>query len=304
MKTKQKKKNIIITGAYGQDGIILSKLLSKKNYKVIGLVRHLKKIKIRNVKYIKSNLSNFGKISKIINNLNPQALIHFGSDNPSFYENKKLNRDFYIKNFKEAKNLIDIFAYLKKSKLILIGSSQMYKNGILKINLKTKFTSTTPYTKFRINTFNYMISKKRKYNANMVMAILFNHDSVHRNKKFLIPRLIKIIRDKHFKKLQEIYNENISGDFSHADDICNGLFKLINTKENPDKLIFSSNKRIFVNDIIKYLLKTNKLKNITNFKTTTKKSSPIGDNLFTKKLLNWKLKKNIFEAVKELNKLN
>ena len=304
MKTKQKKKNIIITGAYGQDGIILSKLLSKKNYKVIGLVRHLKKIKIRNVKYIKSNLSNFGKISKIINNLNPQALIHFGSDNPSFYENKKLNRDFYIKNFKEAKNLIDIFAYLKKSKLILIGSSQMYKNGILKINLKTKFTSTTPYTKFRINTFNYMISKKRKYNANMVMAILFNHDSVHRNKKFLIPRLIKIIRDKHFKKLQEIYNENISGDFSHADDICNGLFKLINSKENPDKLIFSSNKRIFVNDIIKYLLKTNKLKNITNFKTTTKKSSPIGDNLFTKKLLNWKLKKNIFEAVKELNKLN
>lgn len=304
MKTKQKKKNIIITGAYGQDGIILSKLLSKKNYKVIGLVRHLKKIKIRNVKYIKSNLSNFGKISKIINNLNPQALIHFGSDNPSFYENKKLNRDFYIKNFKEAKNLIDIFAYLKKSKLILIGSSQMYKNGILKINLKTKFTSTTPYTKFRINTFNYMISKKRKYNANMVMAILFNHDSVHRNKKFLIPRLIKIIRNKHFKKLQEIYNENVSGDFSHADDICNGLFKLINTKENPDKLIFSSNKRTFVNDIIKYLLKINKLKNITNLKTTTKKSSPIGDNLFTKKLLNWKLKKNIFEAVKELNKLH
>ena len=138
----------------------------------------------------------------------------------------------------------------------------------------------------------------------MVMAILFNHDSVHRNKKFLMPRLIKIIRNKHFKKLQEIYNENVSGDFSHADDICNGLFKLINAKENPDKLIFSSNKRTFVNDIIKYLLKTNKLKNITNLKTTTKKSSPIGDNLFTKKLLNWKLKKNIFEAVKELNKLH
>ena len=304
LKTKQGKKNIIITGAYGQDGIILSKLLCKKNYKVIGLVRHLKKIKIRNVKYIKSNLSNFDTISKIINNFNPQALIHLGSDNPSFYENKKLNRDFYIKNFKEAKNLIDIFAYLKKSKLILIGSSQMYKNGIIKINLKNKFTPSTPYTKFRINTFNYMISKKRKYNANMVMAILFNHDSVHRNKKFLIPRLIRIVKDKNFKKLQEIYNENISGDFSHADDICNGLFKLINTKENPDKLIFSSNKRTFVNDIIKYLLKTNNLQNITNLKTTTKKSSPIGDNLFTKKLLNWKLKKNIFEAVKELNKLH
>ncbi len=303
VKTNQRKKNIIITGAYGQDGIILSKLLSKKNYKVTGLVRHLKKIKIRNVKYIRSNLSNLSAISKIINNLNPQALIHFGSDNPSFNENKKLNRDFYSKNFKETKNLIDIFAYLKKSKLILIGSSQMYKNGILKINLKTKFTPTTPYTKFRINTFNYMISKKRKFNSNMVMAILFNHDSIHRNKKFLIPRLIKIIKDKNFKKLQEIYSENISGDFSHADDICNGLFKLINAKKNPDKLIFSSNKRTFINDIIKYLLKTNKIKNITDLKATRKKFSSIGNNLFTKKLLNWKLKKNIFMAVRELNKL-
>ena len=50
----------------------------------------------------------------------------------------------------------------------------------------------------------------------MVMAILFNHDSVYRNKNF-IPRLFKI-KNKDFKKLEEIYNENISGDFSHADE--------------------------------------------------------------------------------------
>ena len=304
LKKKQRKKNIIITGAYGQDGIILSKLLSKKNYKIIGLVRHLKKIKIKNVKYVKLNLSNFSSISKIIKNLNPQALIHFGSDNPSFYENKKLNKDFYIKNFKEAKNLINIFASLKKSKLILIGSSQMYRSGTSKVNLRTKFTETTPYTKFRINTFNYMIYKKRKFNSNMTMAILFNHDSIYRNKKFLIPRLIKLIRERNLKELQEIYNENISGDFSHAEDICNGLFKLIKTKKNPDKLIFSSHKRTFINDIIKYLLKANKLNNITNVKLTKRKSSSLGDSSFTQKLLNWKLKKNIFVAVKQLNKLH
>jgi len=303
LKNKQRKKTIIITGAHGQDGIILSKLLSKKNYNIIGLVRHSKKTKIKNVRYIKINLSNFSSVSKIIRNLAPHTLIHFGSDNPSFYENKKLNKDFYIRNFKETKNLIDTFTYLKKSKLILIGSSQMYKSRISKINLKTKFTQTTPYTKFRINTFNYMISQKKKFKSNMIMAILFNHDSIYRNKKFLIPRLIKLVRNKDFKRLQEIYNENISGDFSHADDICNGLFKLINTKKNPDKLIFSSNKRIYINDVIKYLIKTNKLKDIINFKSTKRKSSSIGDNSFTKKLLNWKLKKNIFIAVRELNKI-
>ena len=75
--------------------------------------------------------------------------------------------------------------------------------------------------------------------------------------------------------MEEIYNENIS-DFK-ADDICKGLFKLINTKKNPDKLIFSSNKRTNINDIIKYLLKINKL-NFLNFKASKKTPSSIFDN--------------------------
>ena len=49
LKNKKRKKNIIITGAQGQDGIILSKLLNVKNYKIIGLVRNSKQMKIKNV---------------------------------------------------------------------------------------------------------------------------------------------------------------------------------------------------------------------------------------------------------------
>mgnify|MGYP001466158960 FL=1 len=298
-----RKKNIIITGAKGQDGIILSKLLNKKNYKVIGIVRQLKGKKINNVIYKKINLSNSKTVLKTIKKINPDVLIHFGSDNPSFSENKKLNKNIYIRNFNETKNLIDSFTELKKGKLILIGSSQMYKNIKTKINLNTKFEQSTPYTKFRINTYKYMIKQKRRFNSNMVMAILFNHDSIYRNKKFLIPRLIKIIKDKDFNTLQDIYNNNISGDFSHANDICNGLLKLINIKKNPDKLIFSSNKRTQINDIINFLLKINKIKKIVNLKVKRKRASSIGDNSYTKKLLNWKLKKDIFIAVKELNNL-
>lgn len=303
LRINNRKKNIIITGAKGQDGIILSKLLNKKNYRIIGIVRELKGKKINNVTYKKINLLNSKTVLKTFKKINPDVLIHFGSDNPSFSESKKLNKNIYIRNFNETKNLIDSFTELKKGKLILVGSSQMYKNIKTKINLNTKFTQSTPYTKFRINTYKYMIKQKRRFNSNMVMAILFNHDSIYRNKKFLIPRLIKIIKDKDFNTLQDIYNNNISGDFSHANDICDGLLKLINIKKNPDKLIFSSNKRTQINDIINFLLKINKIKKRLNSKVKKKRDSSIGDNSYTKKLLNWKLKKNIFIAVKELNKL-
>ena len=304
MKNKKVKKNIIITGAYGQDGTILSKIIDKDKYKVIGIVKNFNfKKHLQNVSYQKINLLNRKLVFKKIKNLKPFVLIHFGSENPSFNENKKKEIDFYTKNFEITKNLIDSFAKLKKSKLIIIGSSQMYRENIKKIDLTTKFSQSTPYTKFRIDSFEYMIKQKKKYNSNMVMAILFNHDSIYRNKKFLIPRLIRLIKNRNFKKLQEIFNENISGDFSHADDICAGLLKLMISKKNPDKLIFSSNKRTNINKLINYLLKKNKIKKNLLSKINKKRLLPLGNNLYTKKILNWKIKKNVFFVANKLNNL-
>ena len=293
------KRNIIISGASGQDGIILSNLLIKNNYSVIGIVKKIPiKKKNKKINYIKLDLNNRNKVKRLIDFFNPLAFIHFGSTNPSYREIKKNN--FYKNNFSITKNLINCFAKLKKNKLILIGSSQMYSLNKKRINLRSNFKYNNSYSKFRIDTFKYMKKIKDKFNSNIVTAILFNHDSIYRNKKFLIPRLVHIIRNKKFKHLKDIYNENISGDFSHAEDICIGLKKLIFLKEKPDKLIFSSNKRTYVNDLIKFLLKENKITcQLTSMKKKT--NTPIGDNSLTKSMLKWKLKKNIFIALKEMN---
>ena len=178
----------------------------------------------------------------------------------------------------------------------------MYGNKKKKVNLNSKFKPINSYAKFRVEAYNYMLKSKRKYKSNMITAILFNHDSKFRKKKFLIPRLIKIIKKKQFRKLRSIYEENISGDFSHAEDICNGLYKLLLLKNCPDKLIFSSNKRTYINDIIRHLFKINKLKINFNIKILKDTFTPVGDNRLTKKNLNWRQKKNIFSAARELNK--
>ena len=100
--------------------------------------------------------------------------------------------------------------------------------------------------------------------------------------------------------MKEIYEENISGDFSHAEDICFGIYKLINLNKNPDKLIFSSNKKTKMNDIINFLLKLSKMKIKINLNLKNNSFTPIGNNSYTKKVLNWKLKKNIYLASKEI----
>ena len=297
----KKNKNVVITGALGQDGIILSKLLIKKKYNIYGVVKKLNKKKIKGVNYSTVNILDYRRFSNYIKKVKPHALIHLGTENPNYLELKK-KKDFYKKNLKTTKNLIDYFSkYFPNKKLILIGSSQMYGPSSKKVNLNSEFNPGNSYARFRVESYNYMVKRKKIDNSKMVTAILFNHDSSFRKKKFLIPRLVKLIKLKNFKKLDEIYETNISGDFSHAEDICYGLYKLMISKYSPDKLIFSSNKRTYINDIIYLLLKKNKIKyNFTN-KVKSNSSTPIGDNKFTSRLLNWSRKKNIFVAAKELN---
>ena len=295
-----KKKNIIITGILGQDGQILTNILLNKGYNIIGVVKKIPKKKKRKVKYQKINLLNHNKLSTFLDNSKLDTLIHLGTENPNYLELKR-KKDFYKKNLKATKNLIDYFVGKKEKKLILVGTSQMYGKNIKKVNLNSKFNPKNSYAKFRVESYYYMKKKKAKKNTNISMAILFNHDSKYRKKKFLIPRLIKFIKKRDFKKINEIYQENLSGDFSHAEDICCGIYKLLISKKNPDKLIFASNKVLYINDIIDYLLKINKIKKTFSLKHKKNSHTPIGNNFFTKKTLQWKIKKNTFLAAKELN---
>ena len=290
------KKKIILTGGLGQDGIILNNLLIKKNYFVYSIINKKPPIKrFSNTLYLNINLFNFNAIDKLIKKIKPYAIIHLASKNVSSEKSKNMkNKIYYKKNFLMTKNLIDsVVASDKKIKFIFSGSSQMFmkKTGIVDEN--SRFMSNSFYSKYKIDAHNYIISKKKKYNLNVSTAIFFNHDSKYRNKKFLLPRLMQYLSKNKISLIKKIYQENISGDFSHADDICNGLYLLLKSDKNPDKIIFSSNKISFINKLIRHGLKKFKIKIKLKIK---KNKSPklIGNNSLAKKLLNWKIKKNIY----------
>ena len=51
------KKKVIITGAAGQDGLILSKILLKKKFEVYGIIKNKKyENLIKKVKYLKTDI--------------------------------------------------------------------------------------------------------------------------------------------------------------------------------------------------------------------------------------------------------
>ena len=196
------KKNIIITGGSGQDAQILAKILQKKNYKVYCFYNNKKPVIQKKITYIKQNLSSKKKLDIFFSKIKPNIVIHFAAHNPSFSEISK--NKFYKKNFNSTKNIFfTVFRSNQKAKFIFCSSSQIFLKTQKKVSEKSKITASTDYTKFRIESDQLMLKFKNKEKINYTNAILFNHDSIYRNEKFLLPRIVKaLIKKNHLSSFQ------------------------------------------------------------------------------------------------------
>ena len=297
-------KKVLITGALGQNGKILSSIYTNNNYKVFGFIKKNKKDKIRKVIYKVNNLLSKKKIKKNLKKINPDIIIHLASINKSY--SKRLKKDGYYENYlinlKITKNLVDAIIELNiRPKFIFAGSSLMFGNIKKKtVTEKDIFKSKDYYSKYKIDAYKY-IKKKSHDNFFATTLILFNHDSKYRDSTFIIPTLVKAFQKKQVNIIKKIYDLNISGDFSHAEDICKGIYKLSLMKKNIEKIILSSGKRFYLNKIIHFLEKKFNLIIKKNKNPKNKKNYKIvGSNNLAKKILNYKQCKTPIDACKEI----
>ena len=292
-------KNVFITGGTGQDGQILTILLKKKKINLTILYKSKKPKNKKGVNYIKNNLSNKKQIDLIFEKIKPDIVLHLAANNPSFIENNY--KVFFKENFSATKNIFDsTFQANKKARFIFCSSSQIFKKKIGVVNENSKTMARTDYTRFRIKSDLLMLKYKKKEKINYTNAILFNHDSIFRNTKFILPRLVSAIIKKDYAFLKDIIKANIYADFSHAEDICRGLCKIMFGKSNYDKLILSSGKSTSVNNIIKHIIKKNKLDLNIDLNKSVSRKTLVGNNEIARKKLKWLPKKNVFVAAEEI----
>ena len=294
-------KNVFITGGSGQDGQILINILKKKKVNIT-VISKIKKLKtLNNVNFIKENLLNKKRLDALFKKRKPDIVLHLAANNPSYSENDY--KIFFKDNYKATNNLFNsTFQANQKAKFIFCSSSQIFKKKIGKVDEKSKIHITNDYTKFRIKSDLMMLKYKNKKKIKYTNAILFNHDSKYRNQKFLLPRIMDAIIKRDYIFLNNIIKSNIYGDFSHAEDICHGLNKIMFSSINLDKIILSSGISTSINNIIKYVLKKNKLRLNINFNKNKIKKTLIGYNKVAKKKLKWTAKKNIYIAANDIYK--
>ena len=292
-------KNVFITGGLGQDGQILIRLLEKKKINLTIFYKKKKPKFYGSANFIKENLLNKKKLDLLFSRVKPDIIVHLAANNPSYLQ--KNYKIFFLENFIATKNIFySTFEANSKAKFIFCSSSQIFKKKSGLVDEKSQKIITTDYTNFRIKSDAMMLKYKKQKKIKYTNAILFNHDSKFRNPKFILPRIINAIIKKNISFLKSIKKANIYADFSHAEDICRGLLKLMFSKVNLDKLIFSSGKNTSINEIIQYVIKKNKLNINVDFTENIIKKSLLGNNTLLKKNFNWSPKKNIYTAANEI----
>ncbi len=242
----------LIIGGTGQFGITLKNQLNKKNKRVIITSRFNKsKIKKKLFEIIVLDIYDKKKIFRLIKKYKPQNIFYLaGQSSPSisFIKKKETIRSNYI----GCKNTLEsIYQIDKKIKFFYPASSEMYGKIKGKISLKTKKSPINPYGISKLMGFNITKLYREKYNLNAYNIIIFNTESLLRNKSFFIPKICMAAINAYKYNLKTAFgNLNIKREWNWCEDQCELLIKFLNKK--PQDFIISNGKCLSAKKMLKF----------------------------------------------------
>jgi len=197
-----------ITGSTSVLGSALKETL--KNFKLVNFTGDICKKKDINSWLTKNNLNAIIHLA---------AIVPIEKVNKNKYKAKKIN-------FNGTKNLVDcVKKTFKNSKIwfFYASTSHIYKFSKKKINEKIKPSPLSFYGKTKLMSENYI--KKNEKNINYCIGRIFSFTSIRQKKSFLVPNLVKKLKDRR-KKLS-FNNLNHYRDFLTLGDIGDAIKKLL-----------------------------------------------------------------------------
>ena len=289
-------KKALITGINGQDGILLSRFLLTKKYKVFGIekIRKKKKNSLLKIKIFYIDLQSKKKVRSVLNKIKPNEIYHLADNSVDkkkyFYNLNKLNTSNNI-----LYNLLD--SNLKiGAKFFYACSSEIYGNA--KKYPQNENTSVNPrslYGLIKLSGLQIVKYYRQHHKQYACSGILYNHESFLRKNMFLIKQVVNQANEIYQKKRNSFNIKNIYDykDWSDARDFVRAFWQILKQTE-PDDYVISSQKKRSVYDVLKIICKIMNLKlsNYLNLKKYIKIKNPtylVGKNTKIKKI-GWKPK--------------
>ena len=311
-------KKILVTGGSGFIGTNLINFLLSKKFMVQNIdkfsdVSTPEKFKIniggKNYNNNKIDLINYNKVSKIINNFNPDFVINLAAES---HVDRSIETpiNFIKNNINSSLNLFEINRKLiKKSKMkfIHVSTDEVYGSNNHKSSLeKDQYKPRSPYSSSKASTDHIAMSYYHTYNLPLSIVNFCNNYGPYQFIEKFIPNTINNILLN--KKIPIYGNGKNIREWIFVDDCCEAIFKILNNFNSGKKYNIGSGIRTSNIDIVKNIIEIfneNKKYKIT-FDNAVRfvKDRPghdfryaINSNLFRKEM-KWKPKISLKEGLR------
>ncbi|OWK71245.1 GDP-mannose 4,6-dehydratase [Pedobacter sp. AJM] len=303
----------IISGITGQDGSYLAKLLTSKNYRVIGLSRSYSSLNIKNLKYLgisenviieESDLSDFSSIIKILLKYKPDEFYNLAAQSSvgvSFEQ--PIGTINY--NTQSLLNILETVRLLKlDTKVYQASSSEMFGRVLnLPIEETTPLHPLSPYAISKASAYWIGINYRESYKVFCVNGILFNHESYLRSPNFFIKKVIRtgIEIKRGLANELKVGNIDVKRDFGYAPDYVEAMWLSLQHSK-PDDYLICSGTSIYLRDIVSYIfdylnLSQNKIIEDSSLFRPTDIEDIFGSNQKAKSILGWEYNKSFYQVL-------
>ncbi len=257
-----KNKKILVLGATGQDGSLISKFLVRKKFKVFGLVRKSATGNLKNLKDIlkepnfnvlHGDLLDLISLEKIIREIKPHEIYNFADQDHVRWSFEVPSYSFDVTGSAVVKILEIIKNHSPKSKFFQPLSSNVFGGSkSFKQNENEKFSPLSIYALGKVSAFYACEMYKKVHNLKVYCAIFYNHESKSRPEEYVTRKITKSVARIYYGKQKKIFLGDIKAriDWGYAEDYVEAAYNIMQLKK-PDYFIIGSGKAHSVEYFVK-----------------------------------------------------
>lgn len=263
------KKVACILGITGQDGSFLAEILLEKGYIVHGVIRRAATFNTQNIDHIfdklhlhYGDLTDAMNIFNIISKVKPCEIYNLAAMSHVAVSANIENYTFQA-NTLGVLNILQSVKNLgmeKTCKIYQASTSEIFGNitdGSFKLNEDSPQNPCSVYAISKYAAQQLCNMYRDAYGMFVVNSLLFNHEGPRRGGTFVTKKITDYV-GKYYKnnliKPLELGNLNAKRDWSHAKDMCYGIFLMLQ-QEKPKNYVLSNDTTHSVREFVELAFK-------------------------------------------------
>lgn len=250
-------KKVLLIGANGFVGNYLIQEFSNYDNIVIACDIHKEKTFTYDIAYYDVDILDKKRVEEIVKTCQPDYLINLAAISSVGLSWSIPEKTMQV-NVIGSLNLLEaVKTYCPTCKILLIGSSEEYKNKNVPLKETDTINANNPYGISKIAQENFAKLYQEKYGLNIVCTRSFNHTGIGQLEQFVLPSFCKQVAEiEKSGKPGKIYVGNLSAyrDFSDVRDIVK-VYRALLENETPDLIYNVGSGKVYkIEELLNYII--------------------------------------------------